>query len=92
MEPTKHQKAIREACRIVGGQAVLARLLGVSPPTVNQWVSGARQVPAERCPAIEKATGGAVTCEELRPDVDWAYLRGSGAAANNETTGSEAAA
>ncbi|MDT4679101.1 transcriptional regulator, partial [Escherichia coli] len=31
----------------------------------------------ERCPAIEKATGGAVTCEELRPDIDWAYLRGA---------------
>lgn len=79
MKPTKHQKSIREACRIVGGQAVLARLLMVSPPTVNQWVSGTRQVPAERCPAIEKATDGAVTCEELRPDVDWSYLRGTGA-------------
>jgi len=26
---------------------------------------------------IEKATEGQVTCEELRPDVDWAYLRNS---------------
>lgn len=44
------------------------------------------------CINIERESGGAVTCEELRPDVDWAYLRGSGAVANNETTGSEAAA
>ncbi|MDR3353365.1 MAG: helix-turn-helix domain-containing protein [Zoogloeaceae bacterium] len=44
------------------------------------------------CINIERESAGAVTCEELRPDVDWAYLRGSGAAANNETTGSEAAA
>ena len=36
-----------------------------------------RPIPAERCPEIEKATGGAVRCEELRPDVDWAYLRKS---------------
>ena len=33
------------------------------------------RVPAEYCPAIEKATQGAVRCEDLRPDVDWAYLR-----------------
>ena len=63
------------ACKKVGGQAALSRLLGVSPPTVNQWVNGDRPVPAERCPSIEKATGGAVRCEALRPDVDWAYLR-----------------
>ena len=78
MEPKKPQTAIKAACRAVGGQAALARLLGLAPPTVNQWVSGQRQVPAERCPEIEKATLGAVTCEELRPDVDWAYLRSTG--------------
>ncbi len=27
--------------------------------------------------AIERETNRAVTCEELRPDVDWAYLRGT---------------
>lgn len=27
--------------------------------------------------AIERESGGAVICEELRPDVDWAYLRGT---------------
>ncbi|HDZ0806617.1 helix-turn-helix domain-containing protein [Klebsiella pneumoniae] len=70
-------EAISEACRIVGGQAALSRNLGISSPTVNQWTTGIRQIPAERCPAIEKATGGAVTCEELRPDIDWAYLRGA---------------
>lgn len=32
-------------------------------------------VPAERCPAIERATNGQVRCEDLRPDVDWAVLR-----------------
>ncbi|MGF6695194.1 DNA-binding transcriptional regulator YdaS (Cro superfamily) [Metapseudomonas resinovorans] len=26
---------------------------------------------------IERESKGAVTCEELRPDVDWAYLRGT---------------
>ncbi len=79
MEPKTPHTAIKKTCRVIGSQAALARLIGVTPPTVNQWVSGHRQVPAERCPQIEKATLGAVKCEELRPDIDWAYLRSAGA-------------
>lgn len=30
------------------------------------------------CINIERETGGAVRCEELRPDIDWNYLRTSG--------------
>ena len=55
----------------------LARRLGVSPVIISQWRSGARQVPAERCPTIERMTAGAVRCEDLRPDVDWSCLRGA---------------
>lgn len=73
----KENPALKEACINLGGQALMARYLGVSPPTINQWVSGVRPIPAERCLEIEKITEGAVTCEELRPDVDWAYLRGT---------------
>ena len=58
-----------------GASANLARLLAVSPVLVSQWASGARQVPAERGPAIELASGGAGRCEELRPDVPWGVLR-----------------
>jgi DNA-binding transcriptional regulator YdaS (Cro superfamily) len=58
--------------------SLLARALGVAPVLVSQWKTGVRPVPAERCPSIEKATSGLVRCEELRPDVDWAYLRESG--------------
>ena len=61
--------AIRRAVEAAGGQAALARLLNVKPPTVNQWVGGERPLSAERCPEIEAATG--VRCEELRPDVTW---------------------
>lgn len=56
-------------------QAGLAAALGVSQGMVWQWVHGRRRVPADRCPDIEAATGGAVTCEELRPDVSWHVLR-----------------
>lgn len=69
--------AIKTACGHVGGQAEMAKRLGISPPTVNQWINGTRQIPARRCPEIEKATFGAVRCEDLRPDIDWSYLRGT---------------
>jgi DNA-binding transcriptional regulator YdaS (Cro superfamily) len=69
------KQALISACDFVGGQAALARALGIKPPTVNQWIKAERPVPAERCPAIERATAGRVRCEDLRPDVDWAYLR-----------------
>ena len=55
--------------------ASLARKLGITPVLVSQWKTGFRRTPAERCPDIERATNGQVTCEELRPDVDWGYLR-----------------
>ncbi len=68
---------LKEYCEL-HGQKGLARAIGVPPPLVSQWVNGVRRVPAERCPAIERATGGLVRCEELRPDVDWAVLRARG--------------
>jgi DNA-binding transcriptional regulator YdaS (Cro superfamily) len=67
--------AILKAADLLGGQASLARAMGVQPPTVNQWAKGDRPIPAERCPQIEALTAGGVRCEELRPDVNWAVLR-----------------
>lgn len=55
----------------------LAKEINVAIPIVHYWVTGKRQVPAERCPEIEKFTEGKVSCEELRPDVNWAVLRNS---------------
>lgn len=49
---------------------------GAQRQHVEHWVKVGR-VPAERCPGIERLTG--VRCELLRPDVDWAYLRGTAA-------------
>lgn len=53
----------------------LAGGLLVSPPMVSDYASGKKQIPAERCPTIERLTERAVTCEELRPDVEWHVLR-----------------
>lgn len=55
--------------------ASFAKRIGVKDSIVSTWRSGVRKVPAERCPEIEKATNGLVTCEEMRPDVDWQFVR-----------------
>lgn len=60
-----------------GNATRLSRDLNVDQSLISLWANGVRPIPAERCLEIEKITEGAVTCEELRPDVDWAYLRGT---------------
>lgn len=50
--------------------ADLARALGCPAALVSQWKLGVRPVPLERCTAIEKATRGAVSRRDLRPE-DW---------------------
>jgi DNA-binding transcriptional regulator YdaS (Cro superfamily) len=67
--------AIIKACEIVGGNAKLAQILGVTPGLVSQWRSGFTGISLERAIQIEKATAGAVRCEDMRPDIDWGYLR-----------------
>ena len=70
---------VAKACTESGGVTSLARKIGVAASVVSQWLSGHRKVPVARVIEIEKATAGAVRCEDLRPDVDWAYLRGTAA-------------
>jgi len=67
--------ALKQAIDIVGGPSKLAGMLGVSAQAVCFWRDEKRRLPAEHCPDIERETGGLVTCEQLRPDVDWGYLR-----------------
>lgn len=67
--------AVDKAAEILGSQKALAELCGVSKGAVSQWKDENRRVPAEYCPLIERATKGAVRCEELRPDVAWDVLR-----------------
>lgn len=68
---------IETAIAHFGNAAKMARALGVSTQAVCFWRDGSRQTPAHMCPTIERLTAGAVRCEDLRPDVDWAYLRGT---------------
>lgn len=68
-------KPFARALEIVGGPAKLAAAVGVTVQAVCFWRDEERRLPADHCPTIERATNGAVRCEDLRPDVDWAYLR-----------------
>ncbi len=63
--------AIDPAIKHFGSQTALAKAIGVTPQTVNQWVRGIRSVPVGKCLAIETKTGGAVKRRDLRPN-DWA--------------------
>lgn len=65
---------LKRAIEIVGSQKGLGLAVGVVSQVVNNWLRRGN-VPAEYCPAIERATAGRVRCEDIRPDVDWAYLR-----------------
>lgn len=68
---------VKRAAALAGGYEGLAKHLGVTKGAVHQWTDEGRQVPAEHCPAIERITNGAVTCEELNDKVDWAFVRAS---------------
>lgn len=50
-------------------QTELAKAVGVTQPMVSQWARGLVRVAADRVVAIERATGGRVTRQELRPDL-----------------------
>jgi len=58
-------EALSKAVSIVGGNAALARSLGITREAVSQW----DRCPAERVVAVSDATGGKVTTEDLRPDI-----------------------
>jgi TorA maturation chaperone TorD len=54
---------LTEAFRSTGGVSELARRLGISQPSVSNWI----RVPAERVIAVEAATG--ISRNKLRPDL-----------------------
>ena len=49
----------------------VAVAVGMHEQYLYQCLTGRRPTPADRCPAIERATAGRVTVDALRPDVQW---------------------
>jgi len=70
----KSAEAAKEASRLLGSQAEMARLLRVTAPTVNQWCSGERAVPAKRALQIEALTAGQIKRSDLCPSFPWAQI------------------
>ena len=64
----EQEHALDRAAIEAGGRANLSNVLGVSLGALGNWKI--RGVPIERCYAVERATNGAVTRKDLRPD-DW---------------------
>ena len=62
------QRKLTDLVEYVGGQASLARFLGVSRQSVNEWVSRGR-ISATAAIEVEKLTNGLFKKEDLRPAV-----------------------
>lgn len=52
-------------------RVAVAAAIGVNEQYLYQCLTRRRPTPPDRCPAIERATDGRVTCEELRGDITW---------------------
>lgn len=54
-----------------GAHAALARDLGIDRVYLSQLVASDRKPSPELCARLERQTSGELTCEALRPDLDW---------------------
>lgn len=53
-----------------GALRALARQIDAHEPDVSRWASGERPIPLRYAALIERATGGAVTRQDMFPE-DW---------------------
>ena len=59
----------------VSEQSDFATRCGTSVGYLRKAISSGQRIGERIVINIERESGGAVRCEDLRPDVDWAYLR-----------------
>ena len=59
-----------KAIEIVGSATLLASAIGVRQSAISNWRARGTVIDPFYCVAIERATNGAVTRQDLRPD-DW---------------------
>jgi DNA-binding transcriptional regulator YdaS (Cro superfamily) len=70
-----------------GYKAQLARAIGRHPSYFSRQLAGDRAFTENDCIEIEKYTAGQVRCEDIKPGVDWAYLRQTHASAYAKSEG-----
>jgi DNA-binding transcriptional regulator YdaS (Cro superfamily) len=64
---------LERAIKHAGGVGMLAGRIRSRQSVVSNWRARGN-VSAEGCAGVERATFGAVVCEELRPDLPWHRL------------------
>lgn len=67
---TTAPEALDAAIEAMGGVSMLASAIGVGQSVISNWRARGTVPSANYCTAIERATAGAVTRRDLRPD-DW---------------------
>lgn len=75
----KNKMNLSQFCQLNGRGTAnqLSRHLGIASASVYGWINKNKRVPVTYCIEIEKFSNHQVTCEELRPDIDWAAIRNS---------------
>ncbi|MGV3511875.1 MAG: transcriptional regulator [Novosphingobium sp.] len=64
---TAPQDALQAAIAKAGSQVELARICGITQPSVSLWIKRGKELPAEYVLKVEAATG--VSRHLLRPDI-----------------------
>lgn len=58
-------------------RAAFCDACGTTERYLRKAVSVKQRIGADLCINIDRESKGGVRCEDLRPDIDWAYLRGT---------------
>jgi len=61
------ENALHRAIIMAGGQASLARAIGITQAAVWNWTKRGKRVPVKHLAAVERVTG--IARAELRPDI-----------------------
>jgi DNA-binding transcriptional regulator YdaS (Cro superfamily) len=69
-----HDPLIQRAIDHCGSQPKLATAVGCVQQTISKLLKRQMRVTAELAMSIERATDGAVTAREIRPDLPWPVL------------------
>lgn len=70
---TSQTEAFEKAINIAGSPTALARGIGITPWALSKW--NINKIPKERCEQIQEFTNNQVLAEQLRPDINWDYVR-----------------
>lgn len=62
-------EALKKAVDLAGGQSALAVKIGRRQQHVWNWLNRTKQVASDSAIPVERAVGGKVTRNELRPDL-----------------------